>query len=86
MENPSDQSQAQSVAEERVKVEEADGKDQGDNKGEGSATAGISDTQWRSMMDVVMAIYDFREEELVHPKAFSQLVSISKLTISTSSI
>lgn len=27
----------------------------------------VTDEQWRSMMDVVMAIYDFREEEFVLP-------------------
>lgn len=63
MENSSDQSQAQAVTEERVKTEGTDGKDQGNSKDEGSATSGVSDIQWRSMMDVVMALYDFREEE-----------------------
>lgn len=63
MENTSEQSRDQPVAGKRVKVEETDGKSQSDNKGEGSAISGVTDTQWRSMMDVVMAIYEFREEE-----------------------
>lgn len=28
-----------------------------------AATGGVTDEQWRSMMDLVMAIYEFREHE-----------------------
>lgn len=54
MENASDQSRDQTMPVESV---EAGG------KAEDSAAGGVSDIQWRSMMDVVMAIYEFREAE-----------------------
>jgi chromatin structure-remodeling complex subunit RSC1/2 len=58
MEKESEPSQVQPTPEEPVKSIEDDG------KGGSAATAeGVTDQQWRSMMDVVMAIYDFREEE-----------------------
>ena len=63
MENASEQSRDQPVAGKRVKVENADGKGEADTKGEGSVISNVTDTQWRSMMDVVMGIYEFREEE-----------------------
>jgi chromatin structure-remodeling complex subunit RSC1/2 len=57
MENESEPSQTQPAPEEPVKSIEDDG------KGDSSATSGVTDEQWRSMMDVVLAIYEFREEE-----------------------
>lgn len=56
--NISEPSQAQPAAEEPVKSIEGDGKRDGS-----VATSTVSDEQLRSMMDVVMAIYEFREEE-----------------------
>ncbi|KAF7590179.1 hypothetical protein BBP40_003200 [Aspergillus hancockii] len=59
MEKESEPSQVQPTPEEPVKSIEDDG------KGASAATAeGVTDEQWRSMMDVVMAIYDFREEDV----------------------
>lgn len=58
MEKKSEPSQPQPTREELVKSIEDDG------KGDSAATAeGVTDEQWRSMMDVVMAIYEYREEE-----------------------
>lgn len=60
--------------------EDKDGADNDGNDNEGDERSGdgriytapnpgvaseVTDDQWRSMMDVVMAIYDFREEEFV---------------------
>lgn len=63
MENASGQSRDQTVAGKRIKVENSEGKGETDTKGEGSTTSNVTDAQWRSMMDVVIAIYEFREEE-----------------------
>ncbi|GAA5230761.1 hypothetical protein GCM10025794_32730 [Massilia kyonggiensis] len=57
MEKASEPSQTQPAPEEPVKSIEDDG------KGDSSSTGGVTDEQWRSMMDVVLAIYEFREEE-----------------------
>ncbi|PYI21170.1 RSC complex subunit [Aspergillus japonicus CBS 114.51] len=65
--NISEPSQAQPAAEEPVKSIEGDG------KGDGSvATSTVSDEQYRSMMDVVMAIYEFREEDGHDPSKLFQ--------------
>lgn len=63
MENASEQSRDQIVPEKPVESVESDGKGESQNKAEESATPGVTDTQWRSMMDVVLAIYEFREGE-----------------------
>lgn len=60
MGNTSDQSRDQTAK--PVESVEA-GNGEGDNKAEDSVAGGISDAQWKSMMDVLMAIYEFREEE-----------------------
>lgn len=57
MEQESGPSQVQATPEEPVKSIEDDG------KADDAAPSGIPDEQWRAMMDVVMAIYDYREEE-----------------------
>lgn len=57
MEKESEPSQAQPAPEEPVKSIEDNGK--GGDKNE----APISDDLWRIMMDVVLAIYEVREEE-----------------------
>ena len=58
MEPEPSQAQPHPAPEEPVKSIEDDGK--ADSL---AATDGITDEQWRSMMSVVLAIYDFREEE-----------------------
>ena len=52
-----EQSQNQSASEQPAKSAEVDG------KGDGSAEKTVTDAQFRSMMDVVLAIYEFREAE-----------------------
>lgn len=54
-----EQSRDQPATEKPVESVEGDGKGEGAN----TADAGVTDTQWRSMMDVLLAIYDYREEE-----------------------
>lgn len=62
MEKESEPSQAQSASEEPVKSIEEDGK--GEGKGEKApATGEIPEDLWRVMMDVVLAIYEVREQE-----------------------
>lgn len=58
MEPEPSQAQPQPAPEEPVKSIENDG--QTDSQ---APTDGITDEQWRSMMNVVLAIYEFREEE-----------------------
>lgn len=58
MEEAPEPAQTQPTAEEPVKSIEDD------TRGDGAAPAsGVTDEQWRSMMDVVLAIYEVREEE-----------------------
>ncbi|KAE8148807.1 hypothetical protein BDV25DRAFT_11156 [Aspergillus avenaceus] len=67
MEKESDPSHVQPTPEEPVKSIEDEG------KGDGAGTAGgVTDEQWKSMMDVVMAIYDFREEDGHDPSKLFQ--------------
>ncbi|THC95461.1 hypothetical protein EYZ11_005055 [Aspergillus tanneri] len=58
MENESEPPHMQQTSEKLVNSIETDGK--GDTV---ATTDSVSDEQWRSMMDVVMAIYEFREAE-----------------------
>ncbi|KAI9928062.1 hypothetical protein ASPWEDRAFT_173710 [Aspergillus wentii DTO 134E9] len=57
MENASEPSQAQPTSEQPVKSIEDEA------KGVGSATGGVIEDQWRIMMDVVLVIYEVREED-----------------------
>ena len=48
----------------------AEGNDKGDDankqqvaQGEGSEVSAVTDEQWRSMMDTLMSVYDYREAE-----------------------
>ncbi|KAH1489513.1 hypothetical protein KXX57_000714 [Aspergillus fumigatus] len=66
MEKASEPSQTQPAPEEPVKSIEDDG------KGDSSSTGGVTDEQWRSMMDVVLAIYEFREEDGHDPSRLFQ--------------
>lgn len=67
MEKESEPSQVQPTPEEPVKSIEDDG------KGDSAATAeSVTDEQWRSMMEVVMAIYEFREEDGHDPSKLFQ--------------
>ncbi|PYH95215.1 RSC complex subunit [Aspergillus ellipticus CBS 707.79] len=60
-------SQAQPAPEEPVRSIEDDG------KADGSATTDrVTEEQWRSMMDVVLAIYEFREEDGHDPSRLFQ--------------
>lgn len=65
MQKESEPSQAKSASEDPVKSIEEDGKGGGgEGTGEGpSATGTIPDDLWRIMMDVVLTIYEVREEE-----------------------
>ncbi|PYH41135.1 putative RSC complex subunit (RSC1) [Aspergillus saccharolyticus JOP 1030-1] len=65
--NNSEPSQAQPAAEEPVKSIEDEAKHDGS-----VATSTVSDEQFRSMMDVVMAIYEFREEDGHDPSKLFQ--------------
>ncbi|PWY65960.1 RSC complex subunit [Aspergillus sclerotioniger CBS 115572] len=67
MEPEPSQAQPHPAPEEPVKSIEDDGK--ADNL---AATDGITDEQWRSMMGVVLAIYDFREEDGHDPSKLFQ--------------
>ena len=59
MEKAPEPAQTQPTAEEPVKSIEDD-----NARGDGAAPASsVTDEQWRSMMDVVLAIYEVREEE-----------------------
>ncbi|KAE8336505.1 hypothetical protein BDV24DRAFT_141607 [Aspergillus arachidicola] len=67
MEKKSEPSQPQPTRGELVKSIEDDG------KGDSAATVeGVTDEQWRSMMDVVMAIYEYREEDGHDPSKLFQ--------------
>lgn len=62
----SNPSRARPTAEEPVKSIETDGKDDGSERDQDKAEADpstITNEQWRSMMDVVINIYEYREEE-----------------------
>ncbi|KAE8395397.1 hypothetical protein BDV23DRAFT_178914 [Aspergillus alliaceus] len=67
MEKESEPSQVQPTPEEPVKSIEDDGK--GDSA---AAAESVTDEQWRSMMEVVMAIYEFREEDGHDPSKLFQ--------------
>ncbi|OOF98509.1 hypothetical protein ASPCADRAFT_512767 [Aspergillus carbonarius ITEM 5010] len=67
MEPEPSQAQPHPAPEEPVKSIEDDGK--ADSL---AATDGITDEQWRSMMSVVLAIYDFREEDGHDPSRLFQ--------------
>ncbi len=56
MQKNSEPSQAQPTPEEPVQSIEGDGKGNG-------VLSMVTDEQWKYMMDVVLAIYDIREEE-----------------------
>jgi hypothetical protein len=59
---------SQSQAEEPVESIEGDDDDEKDGPVVSQNKAsGVTEDQWRSMMDVVIAIYDYREEECVVP-------------------
>lgn len=61
---------SQSQAEEPVESIEGDDGDDGEKNGvvvTQNKASGVTEDQWRSMMDVVIAIYDYREEECVIP-------------------
>lgn len=62
MEKQSAPSQAQPASEEPVKSIEEDAKGEGKDE-KTPATGGIPEDLWRVMMDVVLAIYEVREEE-----------------------
>lgn len=59
---PSQAQQQQPAAEEPVNSIEGDGKGE-ENKTEVSVAQKIPDGLWRIMMDVVLSIYEVREEE-----------------------
>ncbi|EAW09154.1 putative RSC complex subunit (RSC1) [Aspergillus clavatus NRRL 1] len=67
MEQATEPSQTQPVPEEPVKSIEEDGK-----ADEGPVQGGVTDEQWRLMMDVVLAIYEFREEDGHDPSRLFQ--------------
>lgn len=62
MEKQSAPSQTQPASEEPVKSIEEDAKGEGKDE-KTPATGGIPEDLWRVMMDVVLAIYEVREEE-----------------------
>lgn len=62
MQKESEPLQTQSASEDPVKSIEGDGKGEGTGEG-GPATGTIPDDLWRIMMDVVLTIYEVREEE-----------------------
>lgn len=62
MQKESESSQTQSASEDPVKSIEGDGKGEGTGEG-GPVTGTIPDDLWRIMMDVVLTIYEVREEE-----------------------
>lgn len=66
MQKESEPSQTKSASEDPVKSIEEDGKGSGGEgtTGEGGpATGTIPDDLWRIMMDIVLTIYEVREEE-----------------------
>lgn len=61
---------SQSQTEEPVESIEGDDGDDGEKDGAvvtQDKASGVTEDQWRSMMDIVIAIYDYREEECVIP-------------------
>ena len=45
-----------------------------DPKPKGEPTIQVTDEQWKAMFDVVLAIYDYREQEYYHPPTLYEFI------------